>query len=79
MFLYPRVEYPAQAKQLDADTHQKLFMSFYVKSAATSEAMKVHQVNKNGFVSVRNLVNVWFDTYAMYMFVFLPISRLLCD
>ncbi|XP_067935738.1 dolichyl-diphosphooligosaccharide--protein glycosyltransferase subunit 2-like [Watersipora subatra] len=38
-----RVEYPAQAKQLDADTHQKLFMSFYVKSAATSEAMKVHQ------------------------------------
>lgn len=39
-----KVVYPNKAKKLDADVHQKLYMSFYIKSAATSVAMKAHQV-----------------------------------
>lgn len=41
-----RVVYPNKAKKLDADVHQKLYMSFYIKSAATSVAMKAHQVRR---------------------------------
>lgn len=39
-----RVNYPSKAAALDADYHQKLLMSFYVKSVASSESIKAHQV-----------------------------------
>ena len=45
MIVSYRVEYPSKAGQLDADSHQKLSMTFHIKSMDTAASITAHQVS----------------------------------